>query len=141
MVTGKVLRFDEFKGYGFVSPSTGGDDVFIHVNDLEFDKRLLRPGAFVEFEVEDGDRGPKASCVRLTSGGEATPSSSAAPVSSSGQSERPDDGLVDVLSTKEFLAEVTEALLEAAPTATGEEIRNIRERLLRIGHSRGWVDA
>jgi CspA family cold shock protein len=58
---GKVVRFDEFRGYGFVAPDAGGEDVFIHVNDLDFDKRLIEPGALVEFDVEDGDRGPKAS--------------------------------------------------------------------------------
>src|SRR5918999_5540345 len=65
VVQGKVIRFDEVRGYGFVAPDTGGDDVFIHVNDLEFDKRHLAVGAVVDFEVEDGDRGLKASKVTL----------------------------------------------------------------------------
>ena len=54
--TGKVIRFDEFKGYGFVAPDEGGEDVFIHVNDLDFDKRLLAPGVRVEYVAVDGDR-------------------------------------------------------------------------------------
>ena len=65
MVTGKVVRFDEVRGYGFVAPEVGGEDVFIHVNDLTFDKRLVAPGVVVEFDLEESDRGPKASHVRI----------------------------------------------------------------------------
>src|SRR5690606_31782118 len=65
VVRGKVVRFDDMRGYGFVAPEGGGEDVFMHVNDLDVDKRLIAPGVVVEFTVEDGERGLKASGIRL----------------------------------------------------------------------------
>src|SRR3954451_3142488 len=116
MVSGKVVRFDEVRGYGFVAPEGGGEDVFIHVNDLTFDKRLLTPGTLVEFTVEEGDRGPKASHVRML--GSPEPS-------------RPmDNELGDVLSTKKFIGEVTETLLSAAPTMSAQQILQARQGLV-----------
>ncbi|HEX3650055.1 MAG TPA: cold shock domain-containing protein [Pseudonocardiaceae bacterium] len=136
VVAGKVVRFDEIRGYGFVAPDTGGEDVFLHVNDLQFDKRLLGPGALVEFDVEEGDRGLKASRVRMISRG----TERVAPVTRS-ESRVTDDDLCDVLSVKEFLEEVTEALLDAAPSLTGEQIVHIRQRMAQVAHTHGWVEA
>lgn len=60
-----MIRFDEIRGYGFVAPDVGAEDVFLHVNDLTFDKRLLTQGARVRFVVEESDRGPKACQVQM----------------------------------------------------------------------------
>ncbi|MYS46117.1 cold shock domain-containing protein, partial [Streptomyces sp. SID5998] len=65
MVTGKVVRFDSARGYGFIAPDHGGEDVFLHVNDMLIPESYVRSGVVVEFEIEEGDRGPKASSVRL----------------------------------------------------------------------------
>jgi cold shock CspA family protein len=65
MLTGKVIRFDEVRGYGFIAPDGGGEDVFVHANVLGDDKYVFGPGLRVEFEVTDGDRGPKAYSVHL----------------------------------------------------------------------------
>ena len=54
LIRGKVLRFDEIRGYGFIAPEDGGDDVFMHANDFRDDETLFRPGAVVEFDLEDG---------------------------------------------------------------------------------------
>jgi cold shock CspA family protein len=138
VVAGKVVRFDEIRGYGFVAPDTGGEDVFLHVNDLQFDKRLLGPGALVEFDVEEGDRGLKASRVRMISRGtdRPTPATRSEP-----RVAADDEVLCDVLSVKEFLEEVTETLLDAAPTLTGEQIVHIRQRMAQVAHTHGWVEA
>jgi cold shock CspA family protein len=136
LVAGKVVRFDEFRGYGFVAPTTGGEDVFLHVNDLQFDKRLLGPGVLVEFDVEEGDRGLKASRVRMISRPADRPEQGPLPRSE----PRADDDLCDVLSVKEFLEEVTETLLEAAPTITGDQIVHIRQRMAQLAHTHGWVE-
>ncbi|GAA1943465.1 cold shock domain-containing protein [Amycolatopsis minnesotensis] len=144
-VTGRVVRFDEFRGYGFVSPDTGGEDVFMHVNDLEFDKRFVTPGALVEFVVEDGQRGLKASHVQILGepGVPATPRAShpvAAPTPAAGTEDPADDGMCDVLSSAELSGELTEALLAAAPSLTGEQILAVRRRFREIAASHGWVE-
>lgn len=133
-ITGKVVRFDEFRGYGFVAPDTGGEDVFIHVNDLDFDKSLLGPGARVEFDVEDGERGLKASHVQLL---EQVPRG-VTPVLGSAR-QRGDDEPSDALTEREYLEEVTEILLRAAPAATAEQILNIRQHLVRSARHHGWI--
>ncbi|MFI9721859.1 cold-shock protein [Streptomyces sp. NPDC052396] len=141
MVTGKIIRFDEFRGYGFVAPDTGGEDVFMHVNDVDADKRLIVPGALVEFLVEEGDRGLKASQVRLLDRPATVRSGSPQPGGFAAGSGGGEDGDCDVLSTKEFLDEVTEALLGSAPTMTAEQILQARQRLLRLAGHHGWVEA
>src|SRR6516162_5267427 len=65
MATGTVIRFDEIKGYGFISPSDGGEDIFVHANEL-IDRGLrVTAGSQVEFRVVEGDRGLKAYDVRV----------------------------------------------------------------------------
>ncbi|WP_244885641.1 cold-shock protein [Amycolatopsis vancoresmycina] len=125
------MRFDETRGYGFASPETGGDDVFIHVNDLSSDKRLLVAGATLEFEVGDGDRGLKASAVRILQ----SPAARQA-----GPGPGADDGLCDVLPTGEYRQEITEVLLGADPAITGAQIIRIRDELVRLALAHGWLE-
>jgi cold shock protein len=136
MPTGKVVRFDAVRGYGFVAPTEGGEDVFLHVNDLVIEKSLIQPGVMVEFDVENGDRGLKAADVRLAHGA-ARAEFSSRPSPRSGV----DDGLSDVLSAKEFREEITESLLGAVPDITGAQIVRIREHLMNLAVGHGWVDA
>ncbi|MFD2026096.1 cold-shock protein [Promicromonospora aerolata] len=144
MVQGKVIRFDEVRGYGFVAPDTGGDDVFIHVNDLEFDKRHLAVGAVVEFVVEDGDRGLKASTVTLVA---PAPAMAAAPVGAGAPAPAflpplPDPGTRpdgDAPSEREFAAEVTEVLLAGVPSLTAEQVLATRGAFVAVARSHGWV--
>jgi cold shock CspA family protein len=135
MVRGTVVSFDRTKGYGFVSPETGGDDVFLHVNDLMSDKNLLAPGIVVEFRVDEGDRGPKASAVNVLT----TP---AAHVPADGASAADSDGedLCDVLSSRELEYEVTELLLRTEPPLHGAQILDLRRRLLALAQAHGWAD-
>src|SRR5262249_577553 len=65
MLTGKIVQFDDMRGYGFIAPDKGGEDVFVHANVLADDKLLYVPGLPVEFEVTEGDRGLKASAVHV----------------------------------------------------------------------------
>ena len=60
---GTVKKWLEFKGYGFIQPDNGGDDVFIHNSNIKGASEL-REGQKVEFDVEDSYKGPKA--VNLT---------------------------------------------------------------------------
>ncbi|MEU0228961.1 cold shock domain-containing protein [Streptomyces sp. NPDC006284] len=146
MAVGKIIRFDEFRGYGFIAPDNGGEDVFIHVNDLAFDKRLLGPGMKVEFDVEEGDRGLKASRVRIQNGNAERERPVSPPVRTSSAAAGPaglfpEDGLCDVLSVKEYIEEVTETILRTAPTVTSEQILQVRQGLVQVALSHGWIDA
>lgn len=62
--TGTVKWFNESKGYGFISPTDGGDDVFVHFNSIigEGFKTLIE-GQSVSYEVENGPKGLQASQV------------------------------------------------------------------------------
>lgn len=64
MSTGKVKWFDEAKGFGFIAPEGGGEDVFVHFSAIQGDGfRTLAEGDTVQYEVERGPKGLQASGV------------------------------------------------------------------------------
>ncbi|EGQ8284296.1 cold-shock protein [Vibrio parahaemolyticus] len=64
--TGTVKWFNESKGFGFLSQSDGGDDVFVHFNAIVSDGfKTLIEGQQVTFNVERGQKGLQASNVCL----------------------------------------------------------------------------
>jgi len=66
MPTGTVKWFSDDKGYGFITPDDGSSDVFVHFSSIEGDGfRTLSENAKVEFETEQGPKGPSATGVRL----------------------------------------------------------------------------
>ncbi|MEL7976354.1 cold shock domain-containing protein [Isoptericola sp. F-RaC21] len=65
---GTVSWFDDVRGFGFIAPDAGGDDVFVHVKALGGGLTTLPEGARVTFDVVDGDKGPNARDVRLVHG-------------------------------------------------------------------------
>jgi len=137
VVAGRVVRFDGVRGYGFIAPDHGGEDVFLHVNDLLIPESAVRSGLAVEFEVEDGGRGLKASAVRLAAGAEAGPFVAAAPRPAPVDGEEP---MCDLLSVEEATRDLTELLLRSAPSLTGDQILRIRAELLRFAKSHGWTE-
>ena len=65
MPRGKVKWFNENKGFGFITPDDGGDDLFVHHTDVEVEGyRSLRDDQEVEFEVGEGKKGPAAKNVK-----------------------------------------------------------------------------
>ncbi|MFN2384162.1 MAG: cold-shock protein [Gemmatimonadota bacterium] len=63
MPTGKVKWFNDAKGYGFIEQQDG-EDVFVHFTAIQTDGfKTLAEGQQVEFEVNDGKKGPQASNV------------------------------------------------------------------------------
>ncbi|MDH5648053.1 MAG: cold-shock protein [Gammaproteobacteria bacterium] len=66
MSTGTVKWFNESKGFGFITPSDGGKDVFVHFSAIKSDGfRTLKEGQQVEFEIENGPKGPQATQVKV----------------------------------------------------------------------------
>jgi CspA family cold shock protein len=65
---GTVAWFDEAKGFGFITPDSGGEDVFVHVRALAEGLTWLTEGDRVAFEVVQGDRGPQARDLHLVQG-------------------------------------------------------------------------
>jgi CspA family cold shock protein len=65
MPLGTVKWFNASKGYGFITPSDGGDDVFAHYSAIDMEGyKTLKEGQQVEFEVQEGPKGPQASHIR-----------------------------------------------------------------------------
>jgi len=66
MATGTVKWFSDEKGFGFITPDEGSKDLFVHHTNIDADGyRSLAEGARVEYESEQGDKGPKAINVRV----------------------------------------------------------------------------
>ena len=66
MATGTVKWFNADKGYGFITPAEGGDDVFVHFSAIRGEGyKSLNEGAKVEYEVEQGTKGLQATNVTI----------------------------------------------------------------------------
>jgi cold shock protein len=127
VVTGRIVRFDDVRGYGFIAPDDGGEDVFVHANDLRDEKYRYRAGLRVGFEVEDGDRGLKASDVHLLE-------------QPKKRTSEDDEILCDVLSYADFSLELTDALLDGVPTLTGAQLVQVRRRVMELVQTHNWVE-
>ena len=61
MAQGVVKWFSDEKGFGFITPDESGKDLFVHHSDIVADGfRTLAEGARVEYEAEQGPKGPAA---------------------------------------------------------------------------------
>jgi len=71
MTKGTVKWFNNSKGYGFIVPEEGGDDVFVHYSVIKGEGyRTLNEGQPVNFSAQPGPKGLQASEVELTGSGE-----------------------------------------------------------------------
>ena len=153
MLTGTVVQFDDMRGYGFIAPDTGGEDVFGHANVLGEEKHIFCPGLPVQFEVTEGDRGLKAHSVRILTD-RVQPRIVAAPATFAAAApapapvahvskDLPDDNeeLCDVLTASVFSQELTDLFLNSEPTMTAGQIKHVRHELIELGKRHGWVES
>ena len=64
MSTGTVKLFNSSKGFGFINPDDGGEDLFVHHSEIKTNGYAsLDEGQKVEFEVGQGKKGPCATSV------------------------------------------------------------------------------
>ncbi|MEE4246461.1 MAG: cold-shock protein [Kangiellaceae bacterium] len=65
VTTGQVKWFNETKGFGFLEQESG-PDVFVHFSSIQADGfKTLAEGQKVQFEIQDGQKGPQAANVQL----------------------------------------------------------------------------
>jgi len=65
MAAGTVKWFNSSKGYGFISPADGSEDIFAHFSEIEMEGyKALKEGQNVEFEVAEGQKGKHAEKIR-----------------------------------------------------------------------------
>lgn len=69
MPTGTVKWFNNAKGYGFILPDGGGDDLFAHYSAIEMEGyRTLKAGQQVTFDIVEGDKGLHATNIQAAQG-------------------------------------------------------------------------
>lgn len=65
MATGTVKWFNDAKGYGFITPEDGGEDLFAHFSAIKMDGfKTLKQGQRVTFDLKEGEKGKQADNIK-----------------------------------------------------------------------------
>ncbi len=107
--------------------------MFVHSEELGGQASRLHVGTRVEFRVMGGQRGLKAYDVKILPD---DPDLDIPPSSH----DYGDDDLSEVISEREYGAEITDALIVNCPDITAAQIVAIRNRLVQSARKRGWLD-
>lgn len=115
MSTGQVKWFNNAKGFGFILPDEGGDDLFAHYSAIGMEGyKTLKAGQMVSFETIDGPKGLHAANIQPLS------EPSAAPVQAEAESQDNDESAADVDSDEvEVVAEEISAVNEEIAADSG----------------------
>lgn len=62
---GKIKFFNAQKGFGFITPSNGGKELFVHVSNVSGNPESIQEGSDVEYSEGQGRKGPEAIEVEL----------------------------------------------------------------------------
>lgn len=139
MASGRIIRFNTAKGYGFIQQDGGGDDVFIHAEELRSLDLPATTGSRLQFNVLQSSRGLKACDVAPLN----DPPASGPPVLADPAPTVEDGGefdVFDVITRAAYAQEITEALIGATTEVTAAQIRQVREHLTDAAYRRGWLD-
>jgi CspA family cold shock protein len=80
MATGTVKWFNDAKGFGFIEPEAGGEDIFAHFSAIQMDGfRTLKQGGRVRFEIVQGPKGQLAHNIAPIDAPEEAPDGAQAP--------------------------------------------------------------
>jgi cold shock protein len=139
LLTGKVVRFVDSHGYGFVSPDSGGEDVFVHAREISAVDGPVVCGTKVEFRVMDSGRGPKAYDVRVLDNGFRSAAPGPETSTATAFVASPED-MCEVLTEQEFMRAVTELILAADERITAGQTIAIRNSLCEFARANRWVD-
>lgn len=133
---GTVAWYDEGKGFGFVTPDGGGEDVFVHVRALADGLTWLTEGDRVAYEVVRGDKGPQARDLYLVHAAAEDPEPSAAATAGDGDGPvRGGEGVVARYDDERGFGFITpdaggadlfvhmSVLVDAEPLRKGERVR------------------
>lgn len=65
MATGTVKWFNDAKGYGFITPDDGGEDLFAHFSAIKMDGfKTLKQGQRVTFDLKEDEKGKQADNIK-----------------------------------------------------------------------------